>query len=242
MRYLVLSDIHGGSSELEQALAYFDEYECDYIVLLGDLLNHGPRNRVPNSYEPPKTADLLNAYSTKIISIRGNCDSEVDSMMFNFPCNAPYGYILVPQPNAEQEDNGEDAVNAANAAGNGKDSATNESADVAARDHLMPMMRTKTQRIFLTHGHLHKIDSPDGSGMNELRDKLGLRENDIVLSGHTHVAGIFMKPNGLVNINPGSITIPKGGTKAGFALILEDHIELRSLDNQLVDSYAYIFS
>lgn len=237
MRYLVLSDIHGGSSELEQALAYFEDYKCDYIVLLGDLLNHGPRNRVPASYQPPKTADLLNAYSTRIISIRGNCDSEVDSMMFNFPCNAPYGYILVSQPNAEQEGDGEEVVD-----GVGNDSFANEAIDVAARDHNMPIMRTKTQRIFLTHGHLHKIDSPDGSGMNELRDKLGLRENDIVLSGHTHVAGIFMKPNGLVNINPGSTTIPKGGTKAGFALILEDHIELRSLDNQLVDSYAYIFS
>ena len=98
MRYLVLSDIHGGSAELERALNYFDQYQCDYIVLLGDLLNHGPRNRVPDSYQPPKVAEMLNAYSTKIISVRGNCDSEVDSMMFNFPCNAPYGYIIVSQP------------------------------------------------------------------------------------------------------------------------------------------------
>lgn len=224
MRYLVLSDIHGGSSELKQALTYFEEYKCDYIVLLGDLLNHGPRNRVPESYQPPLTADLLNAYSTKIISIRGNCDSEVDSMMFNFPCNAPYGYILVSQPNAEGEGEGTATANGATDA------------------HQESLVRTKTQRIFLTHGHLHKIDSPDGSGMNELRDKLGLHENDIVLSGHTHVAGIFMKSNGLVNINPGSTTLPKGGTKAGFALILEDRIELRDLENNLVDSYAFIFS
>ncbi len=218
MRYLVLSDIHGGSAELERALTYFDQYQCDYIVLLGDLLNHGPRNRVPDSYQPPKVAEMLNAYSTKIISVRGNCDSEVDSMMFNFPCNAPYGYIIVSQP---------DEVAAASAAAN-----------AAAQG--VPQ-RTKTQRIFLTHGHLHKIDSPDGSGMNELRDKLGLHENDIVLSGHTHVAGIFLKPSGLVNINPGSTTIPKGGTKAGFALILEDHIELRDLDNNLVARYDFVF-
>ncbi|HIV54681.1 MAG TPA: phosphodiesterase [Candidatus Anaerobiospirillum stercoravium] len=196
MRYLVLSDIHGGADELSQALTYFDQYQCDYLVLLGDLLNHGPRNKVPESYEPPKVAQLLNAMNTKIISVRGNCDSEVDSMMFNFPCNAPYGYLLVS----------------------------------TARG---------VQRIFLTHGHLHKIDSGDGSSANELRDKLGLKHGDIVLSGHTHVAGIFMKPNGLININPGSTTLPKGGTKAGFGLILEDRIELRDLDDNLVAHYSY---
>ena len=196
MRYLVLSDIHGGADELSQALTYFDQYQCDYLVLLGDLLNHGPRNKVPESYEPPKVAQLLNAMNTKIISVRGNCDSEVDSMMFNFPCNAPYGYLLVS----------------------------------TARG---------VQRIFLTHGHLHKIDSGDGSSANELRDKLGLKHGDIVLSGHTHVAGIFMKPNGLININPGSTTLPKGGTKAGFGLILENRIELRDLDDNLVAHYSY---
>ena len=124
MRYLVLSDIHGGADELSQALTYFDQYQCDYLVLLGDLLNHGPRNKVPESYEPPKVAQLLNAMNTKIISVRGNCDSEVDSMMFNFPCNAPYGYLLVS----------------------------------TARG---------VQRIFLTHGHLHKIDSGDGSSCSQ---------------------------------------------------------------------------
>ncbi len=196
MHYLVLSDIHGGADELSQALTYFESYHCDFLVLLGDLLNHGPRNKVPASYEPPKVAQLLNAMHTKIISVRGNCDSEVDSMMFDFPCNSPYGYILVPTAHG-------------------------------------------VQRIFLTHGHLHKIDSGDCSSANELRDKLGLKPRDIVLSGHTHVAGIFMKPNGLININPGSTTIPKGGTKAGFALILEDRIELRDLDNNLVDQYRY---
>ena len=98
MRYLVLSDIHGGAEELAQALTYFEQYHCDYLVLLGDLLNHGPRNRVPDSYQPPKVAEMLNAISTRIISVRGNCDSEVDGMMFSFPCNAPYGYILVSEP------------------------------------------------------------------------------------------------------------------------------------------------
>ena len=55
MRYLVISDIHGGARELEKTLGYFEKFECDYIVLLGDLLNHGPRNTVPKSYDPKRT-------------------------------------------------------------------------------------------------------------------------------------------------------------------------------------------
>lgn len=196
MRYLVLSDIHGGAEELTKALTYFERYQCDFLVLLGDLLNHGPRNKVPQSYEPPKVAQLLNAMKHKIISVRGNCDSEVDSMMFDFPCNAPYGYILVPSD-------------------------------------------TGIQRIFLTHGHLHKIDG-EGQAGEEQREKLGLEAGDIVLSGHTHVSGIFKKPNGLININPGSTTLPKGGTKAGFGLILEDRIELRDLADNLIAQYHYV--
>lgn len=199
MRYLVLSDIHGGSTELTQALKYFDKYECQSLVLLGDLLNHGPRNIVPESYQPPKVAELLNAYKDSIISIRGNCDSEVDSMMFSFPCNAPYGYIHV------------------------------ETAQ-------------KIQKIFLTHGHLHPVTKGTDTVQAQAdtsRDNLGLRAGDIVLSGHTHVSGIFKLSNGLVNINPGSTTIPKGGTAAGFGLILEDRIELRALDDTLIDTYMF---
>lgn len=188
MRYLVISDIHGGACELEKVLGYFEKFECDSIVLLGDILNHGPRNTVPKSYDPMKVGELLNSYKHKLISIRGNCDSEVDSMVLDFPCNAPYGYIHVKS---------------------GK----------------------KYQKIFLTHGHLFDIDSEKGIA------KTGLEKGDIVLSGHTHVSGIFKKENGIVNINPGSITIPKGGTKAGFGLISKESIELYDLEGDLIDTY-----
>ena len=65
MRYLVISDIHGGARELEKALGYFEKLECDYIVLLGDLLNHGPRNTVPKSYDPMRVGELLNSYKDR---------------------------------------------------------------------------------------------------------------------------------------------------------------------------------
>lgn len=207
MRYLVLSDLHGATQELAKALTYFDKYHCDFLVLLGDLLNHGPRNPIPGSYEPPKVIEMLNNMHDKVISVRGNCDGEVDGMMFSFPCNAPYHIILVPNPNGPDEDG-----------------------------------RTKVQKLFLTHGHLYKIDNDDQEKAIALRDKIGLKENDIVLSGHTHIAGVFKKSNGLVNVNPGSPILPKGGTKAGFALILEDHIECRDLDDNLVASHNFVFS
>lgn len=198
MRYLVLSDIHGGATETAQALTFFERYQCDGIVLLGDLLNHGPRNVVPESYTPPQVAALLNQYSTKIISVRGNCDSEVDGMMFNFPCNAPYGYLHIVTPSQ------------------------------------------KIQKIFLTHGHLHPVVKGSSAEQGEAnKEKLGLKAGDIVLSGHTHVSGVFKLENGLININPGSTTIPKGNTAAGLGLILEDRIELRTLDDQLVATYEF---
>jgi hypothetical protein len=190
MRYLVLSDIHGGSEELKQALRFFQIFNCDFLILLGDLLNHGPRNKLPASYDPMNVGDLLNQFKEKIISIRGNCDSEVDGMVFDFPCNAAYGYLVVSTSKG-------------------------------------------IKKIFLTHGHLHKIET------KEQISKLGLNEGDIVLSGHTHVSGIFFKESGVININPGSISIPKGGTQKGFALISENAIELYNLDGNLFNSYIF---
>ena len=62
MNYLVLSDIHGGALQAQQALSFFDKFKCDYLVLLGDLLNHGPRNGVPKDYDPMQVGEVLNQY------------------------------------------------------------------------------------------------------------------------------------------------------------------------------------
>ena len=78
MKILFLSDIHGVPSALEQALAAAEPLGCDRIVLLGDLLYHGPRNGVPDFYDPVKVVAILNSLKEKIIAVRGNCDAEVD--------------------------------------------------------------------------------------------------------------------------------------------------------------------
>ena len=93
MKILFLSDIHGVPSALEQALAAAGTLGYDRIVLLGDLLYHGPRNGVPSLYDPEKVAKILNGLKDKIIAVRGNCDAEVDQLMFEFPMMSDYAIL-----------------------------------------------------------------------------------------------------------------------------------------------------
>ena len=69
--------------------------------------------------------------------------------------------------------------------------------------------------------------------------KMGINESDVVLSGHTHVQGIFKLENGIVNINPGSTTLPKGGTQKGFAIVDEKGVELYNLGGERLDAYHF---
>ena len=93
MKIVFISDVHGVPSTLEAALATADSLGYDRIVLLGDLLYHGPRNGVPDFYDPVKVAKMLNARKERLIAVRGNCDAEVDQMMFEFPMMADYTVV-----------------------------------------------------------------------------------------------------------------------------------------------------
>jgi putative phosphoesterase len=85
MKYLVVSDIHGALDSTELILDVFVKKSVDKILLLGDVLYHGPRNDLPNSYFPKKVIERLNQYKDKILCIKGNCDAEVDQMVLDFP-------------------------------------------------------------------------------------------------------------------------------------------------------------
>jgi len=85
MKYLIASDIHGSAKSAQEILRIFEAEQADYLLLLGDFLYHGPRNPLPEEYNPGLVADLLNAYKEKIIAVRGNCDSEVDQLLLQFP-------------------------------------------------------------------------------------------------------------------------------------------------------------
>ena len=149
-----MSDIHGVPSALEAALAKADSLGYDRLVLLGDLLYHGPRNGVPDFYDPVKVAKLLNERKERILAVRGNCDAEVDQLMFEFPMMSDYAVL----------------------------DAGNES-------------------FFLTHGHLwHERNLPP----------LGL--GSVLAHGHTHIPELKQLEYGISIFNPGSVSLPKGGS------------------------------
>lgn len=96
MKYLLVSDIHGCRPALEKVLLFYDANHCDMLCLLGDILNYGPRNSLPEGLDPKGITELLNARATKIVAIRGNCDGEVDQMLLRFPLLSDY-LILVDE-------------------------------------------------------------------------------------------------------------------------------------------------
>ncbi len=95
MKIMFLSDIHGSLKYLKLALEKFEEEKADKLVLLGDLMYHGPRNPLPDGYDTKEVANLLNQYKEKIVAIRGNCDSEVDQMLLEFPIMADFAEIVL---------------------------------------------------------------------------------------------------------------------------------------------------
>ncbi len=90
MKMMIISDIHGSYEDLKKAISVFDEENMDKLVILGDILYHGPRNPLPDGYNPKEVIKLLNAYKDKIIAVRGNCDAEVDQMVLDFSMRSDY--------------------------------------------------------------------------------------------------------------------------------------------------------
>ena len=85
MKFLVLTDIHGSSKYLKLAIEKFNNLNCEKMLLLGDILYHGPRNDLPLEYNPKEVISILNSYKDKVLCIKGNCDAEVDEMVLEFP-------------------------------------------------------------------------------------------------------------------------------------------------------------
>lgn len=90
MKIMIASDIHGSAYYLEQLLNRYDEENPDKLLLLGDILYHGPRNDLPKGYAPKDVILLLNTHKEEILCVRGNCDTEVDQMVLDFPILADY--------------------------------------------------------------------------------------------------------------------------------------------------------
>ena len=90
MKLMIASDIHGSAYYCQKMLQAFDREQADRLLLLGDLLYHGPRNDLPRDYAPKEVIALLNARKQQIFCVRGNCDTEVDQMVLEFPILADY--------------------------------------------------------------------------------------------------------------------------------------------------------
>lgn len=90
MKILIASDIHGSARWCEKLIAAYRAEGAQRMLLLGDLLYHGPRNDLPDEYAPKRVIEMLNALRTELLCVRGNCEAEVDQMVLSFPVMADY--------------------------------------------------------------------------------------------------------------------------------------------------------
>lgn len=93
MKWMIASDIHGSAFWCAKLLKKYSEQRADRLLLLGDVLYHGPRNDLPDEYAPKKVIQMLNEMKSDILCVRGNCDTEVDQMVLEFPVLADYAVL-----------------------------------------------------------------------------------------------------------------------------------------------------
>ena len=163
MKYMFASDIHGSAYYCRKMLEAYRRSGAERLVLLGDLLYHGPRNDLPKEYAPKEVIAMLNERKQEIVTVRGNCEAEVDQMVLEFPVLADYAVLVL----------------------NGL-------------------------TFFATHGHVFSQENMPP-----------IKAGDILIHGHTHLLKAEKAGNNYI-LNPGSVSIPKGGNPATYG-ILEDH-------------------
>ena len=95
MKLMIASDIHGSEYYCKKMIEEFNRQQADKLLLLGDILYHGPRNDLPRDYNPKGVIALLNPLKDKILCVKGNCDSDVDQMVLDFPILAEYAYLYI---------------------------------------------------------------------------------------------------------------------------------------------------
>ncbi len=175
MKYLFASDIHGSAYYCRKLLDAFREEQAERLVLLGDLLYHGPRNDLPREYAPKEVIALLNEHKNKIYAVRGNCEAEVDQMVLEFPVMADYCILSVDG-----------------------------------------------RTFYATHGHIYNQDNLPP-----------LQEGDILIHGHTHVLKA-QQMDGYILLNPGSVSIPKEGNPATYAVLENSILTIKDFDGNTV--------
>ena len=180
MKLMFASDIHGSAFYCRRMLELYKNSGAKRLVLLGDILYHGPRNDLPREYAPKEVIARLNPLKDELLAVRGNCDTEVDQMVLEFPILADYGLLLVGET-----------------------------------------------RLYATHGHVYNE--------NHLPP---LTDGDALIHGHTHLleAKEITAEDGrrIKILNPGSVSIPKGGNPATYALLEDGVFTILTLDGDVV--------
>lgn len=179
MKYFFASDIHGSAYWCERMIARFHESGAKRMILLGDVLYHGPRNDLPKDYAPKKCIAMLNEMKEQIYCVRGNCEAEVDQMVLEFPVLADYALL---------ELNG--------------------------------------HTFYATHGHVYNQ-----------KQMPPMTEGDVLIHGHTHLlAAESFEREGkqYYFLNPGSVSIPKGGNPNTYALLDGDVFTIFDFEGNVV--------
>lgn len=179
MKLLFASDIHGSAFYCRRLLEIYKESGASRLVLLGDILYHGPRNDLPEEYSPKEVIAMLNPLKNQIYAVRGNCDTEVDQMVLEFPILADYALLSVDG-----------------------------------------------RAFYATHGHIFNQDHLPP-----------MQEGDILIHGHTHLlkAEELEGDCGKITVlNPGSVSIPKGGNPHTYGILENGVFTIRTLNGEAV--------
>ena len=180
MKIMIASDIHGSAFYCEKMIEAYRREKADKLLLLGDILYHGPRNDLPKEYNPKKVIQMLNDIKEDILCVRGNCDTEVDQMVLDFPIMADYGLFVIDG-----------------------------------------------RTLYATHGHVYNQDNLPP-----------MKAGDILVHGHTHLLKAERVDTGacgtITVLNPGSVSIPKGGNPNTYAMLEDGVFSILTLDGAMV--------
>ena len=171
MKFMIASDIHGSAWYCKKMLEAYTREEAQRLILLGDILYHGPRNDLPKEYHPKQVIAMLNPMKDCIYAVRGNCEAGVDQMVLEFPVLADYGFFLC---------------------GN--------------------------RTVYMSHGHHYNPDHLPP-----------MKAGDVLLYGHTPIWKAE-KMGQFYQVNPGSISIPKGGNPPSYAILEDETFTVKTLE------------
>lgn len=180
MKYMFASDIHGSAWYCRKLLEEYRRSGADRLILLGDLLYHGPRNDLPKEYAPKEVIAMLNSMKQDIYAVRGNCEAEVDQMVLEFPVMADYAVLVL----------------------NGR-------------------------TFYATHGHVYHPDHLPA-----------MKPGDVLVYGHTHLLRAEALGDYYV-LNPGSVSIPKGGNPATYGILDGDRFSILDFDQNVVKELIF---